>query len=82
MGIFDKSDSSPDRYDHDKDVSVPPYAGPEDEFDVGESENADNLHRRLGNRQIQLIAIGGSIGTALFGTSDIGLCFFAEAADV
>lgn len=29
-------------------------------------ENADNLHRRLGNRQIQLIAIGGSIGTAIF----------------
>jgi amino acid transporter len=29
-------------------------------------ENADHLHRRLGNRQIQLIAIGGSIGTALF----------------
>ncbi|KAK5098858.1 hypothetical protein LTS08_006236 [Lithohypha guttulata] len=30
------------------------------------SENADLLQRRLGNRQIQLIAIGGSIGTALF----------------
>lgn len=29
-------------------------------------ENIDNLHRRLGNRQIQLIAIGGSIGTAIF----------------
>ncbi|KAH9905830.1 amino acid permease/ SLC12A domain-containing protein [Xylariomycetidae sp. FL2044] len=26
----------------------------------------DQLHRHLGNRQIQLIAIGGSIGTALF----------------
>lgn len=29
-------------------------------------DNADGLHRRLNNRQIQLIAIGGSIGTALF----------------
>jgi amino acid permease len=29
-------------------------------------DNADHLQRRLGNRQIQLIAIGGSIGTALF----------------
>lgn len=29
-------------------------------------ENSDELHRRLSNRQIQLIAIGGSIGTALF----------------
>lgn len=26
-------------------------------------ENVDHLHRRLGNRQIQLMAIGGSIGT-------------------
>ena len=30
------------------------------------SDNNDALQRRLGNRQIQLIAIGGSIGTALF----------------
>ncbi|KAF2193171.1 histidine permease [Zopfia rhizophila CBS 207.26] len=30
------------------------------------TDNADDLQRRLGNRQIQLIAIGGSIGTALF----------------
>ncbi|KAH7322900.1 amino acid permease/ SLC12A domain-containing protein [Stachybotrys elegans] len=29
-------------------------------------DNSDGLHRRLNNRQIQLIAIGGSIGTALF----------------
>jgi amino acid transporter len=37
--------------------------------DVGSQdfvENADGLQRRLNNRQIQLIAIGGSIGTALF----------------
>lgn len=30
------------------------------------ADNADGLHRLLNNRQIQLIAIGGSIGTALF----------------
>ncbi|RMZ84289.1 hypothetical protein DV738_g736, partial [Chaetothyriales sp. CBS 135597] len=30
------------------------------------SDNVDQLQRRLGNRQIQLIAIGGSIGTAIF----------------
>lgn len=30
------------------------------------ADNADDLQRHLGNRQIQLIAIGGSIGTALF----------------
>ncbi|KAK7421859.1 hypothetical protein QQZ08_009737 [Neonectria magnoliae] len=30
------------------------------------ADNADGLHRLLNNRQIQLIAVGGSIGTALF----------------
>ncbi|EEU49037.1 uncharacterized protein NECHADRAFT_30847 [Fusarium vanettenii 77-13-4] len=34
--------------------------------EVVEAGNVDALHRRLGNRQIQLIAIGGSIGTGLF----------------
>lgn len=29
-------------------------------------DNADQLHRRLNNRQIQLIAVGGAVGTALF----------------
>lgn len=37
------------------------------------ADNADNLHRRLGNRQIQLLAIGGSIGTALFVSIGNGL---------
>ena len=37
------------------------------------AENADHLKRRLGNRQIQLIAIGGSIGTALFVSIGSGL---------
>ncbi|KAM0721300.1 hypothetical protein Q7P37_003588 [Cladosporium fusiforme] len=37
------------------------------------AENTDQLHRRLGNRQIQLIAIGGSIGTALFVSIGTGL---------
>ncbi|KAJ5951058.1 Amino acid/polyamine transporter I [Penicillium vulpinum] len=37
------------------------------------AENADNLQRHLGNRQIQLIAIGGSIGTALFVSIGSGL---------
>ncbi|KAH0841964.1 hypothetical protein AYO21_02977 [Fonsecaea monophora] len=29
-------------------------------------ENADQLSRRLNNRQVQLIAVGGAVGTALF----------------
>lgn len=38
-----------------------------DDIQHGEMhDNADDLQRHLGNRQIQLIAIGGSIGTALF----------------
>ncbi|KAF2469093.1 amino acid transporter-like protein [Lindgomyces ingoldianus] len=36
-------------------------------------ENVDGLHRRLSNRQIQWIAIGGSIGTALFVSIGWGL---------
>ncbi|KAG4444041.1 hypothetical protein IFR05_000501 [Cadophora sp. M221] len=32
----------------------------------GDVENVGNLHRSLNNRQVQWIAIGGSIGTALF----------------
>lgn len=35
--------------------------------------NVDALQRHLGNRQIQLIAIGGSIGTALFVSIGSGL---------
>ena len=42
-------------------------AGSNSDYQVGTvQENADHLKRHLGNRQIQLIAIGGSIGTALF----------------
>lgn len=36
-------------------------------------ENTDNLKRQLDNRQIQLIAIGGGIGTALFVSIGSGL---------
>lgn len=34
---------------------------------------SSQLHRKLGNRQIQLIAIGGSIGTAVFISIGTGL---------
>lgn len=41
---------------------------------VGEiTGNSDGLQRRLGNRQIQLLAIGGSIGTASFVSIGSGL---------
>lgn len=37
------------------------------------TDNADNLKRHLNNRQIQLTAIGGGIGTALFISIGTGL---------
>lgn len=37
------------------------------------ADNSDGLHRRLNNRQIQLIAIGGTIGTGLFVSIGAGL---------
>lgn len=56
---------------------------PSPQVDVGSDENdelqgtiisnSDELQRHLGNRQIQLIAIGGSIGTALFVSIGTGL---------
>lgn len=56
MGFYDKMEKKFSGT-HSSD-SVPAYTG---EDDVGHgvvSENADLLQRRLGNRQIQLIAIG------------------------
>lgn len=53
-----------EKYENGSENYAEPHNG-----DVAEglvADNADNLQRRLGNRQIQLIAIGGSIGTALF----------------
>lgn len=41
--------------------------GSDSDVQAGEiHDNADHLQRHLNNRQIQLLAIGGSIGTALF----------------
>jgi amino acid transporter len=41
--------------------------------DVGRVEQVDQLHRSLSNRQIQWLALGGSIGTALFVSIGWGL---------
>lgn len=50
-------------------------------LDNGEvQENSDNLHRRLGNRQIQLMSIGGAIGTALFVSIGSGLAHGGPAS--
>lgn len=60
-----------EKYDDQSVVTVIPNA-----IDLQQglvADNADHLQRRLGNRQIQLIAIGGSIGTALFVSIGTGL---------
>jgi len=49
----------------EKKIGEDVYANDSDEHDFQHGE-VHGLQRRLGNRQIQLIAIGGSIGTALF----------------
>ncbi|KAF2729598.1 hypothetical protein EJ04DRAFT_555986 [Polyplosphaeria fusca] len=57
--------------DHEK---APTYTDSGDEPIVAETEAVDQgLHRSLSNRQIQWIAIGGSIGTALFVSIGWGL---------
>lgn len=45
----------------------------ETDSDSGAVHQVSGLHRALSNRQIQFIAIGGSIGTALFVTIAWGL---------
>jgi amino acid transporter len=52
---------------------VPVYASSASENDGVLIENADDLKRRLTGRQIQMITIGGSIGTALFVSIGSGL---------
>ncbi|KAM0245257.1 hypothetical protein ACHAQJ_010603 [Trichoderma viride] len=52
--------------DDEKHPKLQAPGSPEIETQEEFIENADGLQRRLNNRQIQLIAIGGSIGTALF----------------
>ncbi|GAB7338909.1 hypothetical protein MBLNU457_5590t1 [Dothideomycetes sp. NU457] len=67
MGLFQKNEKIVAVAD-DSSERVPGYSQDEDRS-IQEgviSGNVDHLQRRLGNRQIQLIAIGGSIGTALF----------------
>ncbi|KAF2173234.1 hypothetical protein M409DRAFT_62803 [Zasmidium cellare ATCC 36951] len=68
MGVFDKFVGT------EKETEVQVYN--DNTYEVQEgivSENKDDLQRRLGNREIQLLAIGGSIGTALFVSIGSGL---------
>lgn len=57
--------------DYNSDEKEPAYDAVESDF--GLVENVDDLKRRLTGRQMQMIAIGGSIGTALFVSIGSGL---------
>lgn len=48
-------------------------ASDSDDGEIGVIENVDDLKRRLSSRQINMMAIGGSIGTALFVSIGFGL---------
>lgn len=70
MGVFDKLTGTTS----EKETGVEVYTENSHEIQQGViSENKDDLQRRLGNREIQLLAIGGSIGTALFVSIGTGL---------
>jgi len=53
--------------------SIPIQEAEHDAGDIGDVVSLSHLHRTLDNRQIQLIAIGGSIGTGLFVSIGYGL---------
>ena len=59
--------------DLEKVADTPNYAEDSDVQEGTVTGNVDNLQRHLNNRQIQLIAIGGSIGTGLFISIGTGL---------
>jgi amino acid transporter len=50
----------------EKKTTPPPVDSDRLRFPAEDVTSSSQLHRRLNNRQIQLIAAGGSIGTALF----------------
>lgn len=67
MGVFNRRVN-----EKGSDHSPEPTVG-NGEVDGMAADNVDQLQRHLANRQIQLIAIGGSIGTALFVSIGNGL---------
>ena len=61
-----------DDYEKHADKDLDGGQGTPDDLSIHQGD-VDHLQRRLNNRQIQLIAIGGSIGTALFVSIGSGL---------
>lgn len=61
------------KVDYNSDEKEPTYAARDGSDHGVVIENVDGLKRRLSGRQIQMITIGGSIGTALFVSIGTGL---------
>jgi amino acid transporter len=61
------------KVDYSGDEKVPTYDASGSSEDRIVIENVDDLQRRLSGRHMQMIAIGGSIGTALFVSIGSGL---------
>lgn len=71
-----------DKNDGPKELEgVDSYKSPGDVIEGQASARIGVLHRRLANRQIQLVAIGGSIGTGLYkgGPASLLIAFIIEA---
>jgi len=68
-----KDAKTADIYSNSAGEDVPTYSPPDDSGNETGLKTDDGLQRHLTNRQIQLIAIGGSIGTALFVSIGYGL---------
>lgn len=62
-----------EKYDSGAVYEAPASESIDSNIETGTVQNVDQLQRHLGNRQVQLIAIGGSIGTALFVSIGNGL---------
>jgi amino acid transporter len=69
MKFFSKDDAAVD----EKHAAAPAFDRSEGDAPEAYVDDVSGLHRRLSNRQIQWIAIGGSIGTALFVSIGWGL---------
>lgn len=66
MTIHDVEKQSPAREQHEPSHSKIPEVSPDSIYSSNNNVNADKLVRKLSPRQVQMIAIGGTIGTGLF----------------
>lgn len=66
MTIHDVEKQPPAREQHEPSRSKIPEVSPDPIYPSNNNVNPDKLVRKLSPRQVQMIAIGGTIGTGLF----------------